>query len=258
MFAPGTVTLRVIGGTCGKWQAGVDYLQNILLPYLERFVEKIEMKILKRGYYPRGGGEVELKITPRWKLKDFDSYSALLEEVRVKTAKIALSAQGKLEQIRGVVNVSSELQEKEVGERIQRVCEGDLKKLGVPVNVRVDYVNSLSVGGEVLLWGVFSNNGQVDYDNPVLLGGDALIEKGKRSEEVGKEAVAELLEEVESEAAVDVHLADMLIPFMGLLCGSSIEVSSVSDHVLTNIYVVEKFLDVGFSVEGKRIRVEKC
>ena len=49
MFAPNKITLKVTGGTCGKWQASVDYLQNVLLPHLKRFVSKIELKIMKRG-----------------------------------------------------------------------------------------------------------------------------------------------------------------------------------------------------------------
>src|SRR3989338_6026985 len=63
LFAPGKVTLNITGGTCGKWQASVDYLQHLLLPHLQRFVEKIELKIIKRGYYPAGGGEIILEIS---------------------------------------------------------------------------------------------------------------------------------------------------------------------------------------------------
>ena len=57
LFAPRKVTFIVRGGTCGKWQASADYLQNILLPYLQRFVEKIELKIIKSGSFTQGGGE---------------------------------------------------------------------------------------------------------------------------------------------------------------------------------------------------------
>ena len=77
LFAPGKVTFKIKGGTCGKWQASVDYVQNILYPYLQRFVEKIEMRIIKRGYYPQGGGEVVVEITPRFRLDEYGSYTAL-------------------------------------------------------------------------------------------------------------------------------------------------------------------------------------
>ncbi|MBI2666782.1 hypothetical protein HYX13_04170 [Candidatus Woesearchaeota archaeon] len=58
LFAPGRITLKITGGTCGKWQASVDYLQNILLPQLHKFVEKIELKILRR----RSAAEYPTKI----------------------------------------------------------------------------------------------------------------------------------------------------------------------------------------------------
>ncbi|MBU1644116.1 MAG: RNA 3'-terminal phosphate cyclase [Nanoarchaeota archaeon] len=257
LFASGKVTLNIKGGTCGKWQASVDYLQNLLIPYLQRFVEKIELKILKRGYYPKGEGQIVVEISPRFKLKDYEDLDGLREELQLKTPKIILTEQGILEQIRGVVNVSSELQEKEVGERIKRSAEGSLKEYPVPKNIRVDYAKTLSVGGEILLWGIFSKDGLVDFDNPLMLSGDALVEKGKSSEDIGKEAAEKLKEEINSSAAVDFHLADQLISSMSLLPGSEILISKITDHTLTNIYVVEKFLNVGFKIDDNKISVEK-
>ena len=256
MFAPRKITIRVKGGTSGKWQASVDYLQHILLPHLTKFVEKIELKILKRGYYPKGGGEIQLEISPKYKSNTFDTFDYFYEEIQ-QIPKIHLTEQGTLEQIRGVVNVSLELQEKKVGERIAQAAEGYLKKYNVPINVRVDYARSSSIGGEIVLWAVFSKEGDVNPLNPVILGGDALIEKGKSSEEIGKEAAEELAQEIDSGAAVDSHLADQLISFMGLLPGSAMNVSNVTKHTQTNFYVVEHFLPVGFLVEGKMIRVEQ-
>ena len=257
MFAPGKVTLKVKGGTCGKWQASVDYLQNVLLPHLQRFVEKIELKVLRRGYFPKGGGLVSLEITPRFKLNKYDSFNALYEELQFKAAKIKLIQQGTLEQIRGVINVSSELEEKGVGERIKKVAVGNLKEYEIPINIREEYVQSLSTGGEIVLWALFSNEGRMDFDNPVILGAGALVERGKRSEEVGKEAVERLKVEIDASFPVDRYLADQLICFMGMLPGSEIEVREVSKHAHTNIYVVEKFLPVGIKVENNRISVEE-
>jgi RNA 3'-phosphate cyclase len=257
MFAPGKVTLKVKGGTCGKWQASVYYLQNVLLPHLQRFVEKIELKVIKKGYYPKGGGEVQLEITPKFKLNEHDSFAAFYEDLNFKTAKIKLTSQGELEQVRGIVNLSSELEDKEIGERIKRSAEGSLKELGAPINIRIEYANTLNVGGEIVLWAIFSQNGKVDFDNPLILGGDALIEKGKRSEEIGQEAAEMLKKEISSNAAVDRNLADQLIPFMSLLLNSEIETREISNHTKTNIYVAEHFLDIGFKVEGNKVSVEE-
>ncbi len=257
LFAPGKVTLNVTGGTCGAWQASVDYLQNVLLPQVQRFVDKIELKILRRGYYPKGGGQVKLEISPRFSLKDYESFDAFHDDIKAKTSKISLLDQGKLEQIRGVVNVSEELQSKQVGERIQLAAESYLKGCGVPVNIRVEYAKAFSTGGELLLWALCSKGGRMDYDNPVILGGDALLDKRKSSEMVAKEAAEELNVAINSDAAVDAHLADQLIPFMGLLPGSGVRTNQVTKHAQTNMYVVEKFLPIGFKVEKETIYAEE-
>jgi RNA 3'-phosphate cyclase len=241
MFAPGKSTLRIKGGTSGKWQASVDYLQNILLPHLKKFVSKISVKILKRGYYPKGGGEILVEVWPKLNLEG--------------VPRIELLKQGKLEQVKGVVNCSRILEKGEVGERIKRSAETELKKLNCPINIRVEYAETLSPGGEIVLWGLFSDGGEIDFNNPVILGGNALAEKGKSSEEVGQEAALELISEIESKGCVDKHLSDQILIFMSLLPGSKVRVTEVTDHCKTNIYVIEKFLDVDFKVEGKEISV---
>ncbi|MBI4151468.1 RNA 3'-terminal phosphate cyclase [Candidatus Woesearchaeota archaeon] len=247
LFAPGKMTFIVKGGTSGKWQASVDYLQHVLLPQLQRFVEKIELKITKRGYYPEGGGEIILEIMPKWNTLDFTN------QVR----KIILIEQGTLEQIKGVVNLSSELQEQHIGERIRQAVEIELRKSQVPINVRVEYASSNSVGGEVVLWAQYSSTEDPERFNPVIVAGDALLEKGRRSEDVAKEAVGELRGEMESGAAVDSHLADQLIPFMALVPGSRIRVRAVSSHTQTNMDITEKFLPVRFYLKDRIIGVER-
>ncbi len=257
LFAPAKVTFKITGGTCGKWQASVDYLQNLLLPHLQRFAEKMELKILRRGYYPQGGGKITLEISPKLKRKDFAALADFYAEVSKICPPTMLLEQGRLEQIRGIVNVSADLQEKEVAERIKKAAEDYVKKYAVPVTIRIEYVQSLSTGGEVLLWGVFSQGGKVVSHNPVLLAGDALVEPGKRSEQIGKEAAEKVSREIDSKAAVDYYLADQLVMFMGLLPGSKIHASEVSDHTRTNMHIIEQFLPVKFEVEGRMIMVSQ-
>ena len=252
LFASNKVTLNIIGGTCGKGQAPVDYLQNVFLPQLERFA-KIELKIWKRGYYPKGGGRVTVEISPRWKLKEYDNFEAFAEELSSKIYPITIMKRGTLEQIRGVVNCSAALQEKEVAERVKSAAENSLKELGVPISIRVDYAQSASIGGEIVLWAIF---GAAD-ENPVRVGSDALMDERKSSEQVGAEAAAKLKEEMKAGFAVDRHLADQLIPLMGLLPSSAIYSGDITKHVETNMYVVEQFLPVLFKVEKQTIRVEQ-
>jgi len=66
---------------------------------------------------------------------------------------------------------------------------------------------------------------------------------------VGRAAAREIITELGSWAAVDVHLADQLIPYMGLARGGSFTVREVSGHTRTNIWVVEQFLGVEFGIQ---------
>ncbi len=257
LFAPAKVTLKINGGTCGKWQASVDYLQNVLLPHLQKFVESIELKILKRGYYPKGGGLISLEIRPRFKLKDYSNFNEFWKELQSKVQKITLTEQGTLEQIRGIINLSAELEEKKIGERIKNSAEASLREYSAPKNIRLEHAHSLSIGGEILLWAIFGENGKVNLDNPVILGSDVLLEKNKSSEEIGKEAAEKLRKEILSGAAVDHYLADQLIPFMALLPGSEAMTGEISEHARTNITVCEQFLPGKFKVTGNRIRIEQ-
>ncbi|HLC91390.1 MAG TPA: RNA 3'-terminal phosphate cyclase [Candidatus Nanoarchaeia archaeon] len=252
MFAPNKVTLIVKGGTCGKWQAPVEYLQNILLPFLQRFVEKIDVKIIKRGYFPVGGGEVKIEIKPQVSSDD----PAVISLFCNSLPKYHFEKQGKLEQIRGIVNVSSDLQEKEVAERIKHAAEVGLREFEVPKTIRVEYSNTFSTGGEIVLWGVFSGGAfSENSDATLFMGSSALVEKAKKSEEIGKDAAKQLAEEINSGYPIDPYLADQLIPFMALLPGSVINTRKITDHTLTNIYVTEQFLPVGFKIGKNMIMV---
>lgn len=254
MFAPAKVTIKIKGGTCGKWQASVYYLQNVLLPHLQKFVSKIELKILKPGYYPKGGGEIQLEITPRFNIHKFKFVEDFLKELKVP--RIKLIEGDKLEQIRGVVNVSSELEEKEVGDRVKKAAEMALRKYGVPINIRVEYAHSLNMGGEIVLWAILTKNGKMDPDNPIILGSDALVEKNKSSEQVGKEAAEKLSKEIDAHNVVDHYLLDQLIPFMTLLPGSEIVSKEISEHAHTNIHVCKQFIPIMFKIVKDKVSVE--
>jgi len=96
----------------------------------------------------------------------------------------------------------------------------------------------------------------VDNDNVVILGASALGEKGKPAETVAAQAARELVEQINSDAPVDQYGGDQLIPFLGLLPGSSMRVSKITEHAKTNMYVVEQFLQVRFVVDENKITAQ--
>lgn len=217
------IKLTIRGGTDGKWAMPFDYFNEVFIPQIKNYAE-INIKLLKRGYYPKGGGEIELTIKPK-----------------ENNNKINITEQGKLLQIKGTSHASKDLENSNVAERQAKTAEMILKKYNVPINIRTEYCNTLSPGSGIVLWAKFENT---------ILGGDGLGERGKKAELVGQEAAKNIIKEIDSKAAVDSHLEDNLIPFLALFKGR-IKVPELTNHTKTNIYVVEKFLDVKFEVNKK-------
>lgn len=216
------------GGTFGKWAPSVVYLQKVFLPTLERFGFKADVKIIKHGFYPRGGAKVISEIFPS-KLK-----GCIIEKC--------------VDKIEGISIVSEKLRNAKVAERQVEGAKKILKKLNLPVEIKTEYVNSVSVGTGIELW-----------TDKTILGAGTLGEVGKKAEKVGSECAEILVREINSGATVDKHLADQLIPFMGLAEGNSgCKVSELTNHTKTNIWVTEKFLDRKFEIKTVSGLYEIC
>jgi len=70
---------------------------------------------------------------------------------------------------------------------------------------------------------------------------------------VGKEAAAgKLMVEIEGGGTVDVHLGDMLVPYVALAGeGSAYLTRLMSDHLESNVWLVEEILGVKMSVSKR-------
>jgi len=92
-----------------------------------------------------------------------------------------------------------------------------------------------------------------ELENTVF-GTDNLGKLGKSAETVGKEAALDFLREIKSNACLDKYLADQILVFMALSPGKSeVTVSEITNHCKTNIWVIEKFLEGKFKIEGNKI-----
>ncbi len=247
--------IEIIGGTDVKWSMSFDYYNNIVLPHLKQLAE-VDLKILKRGYYPTGQGKIEIVVKPKIKIADFEDFTFVKEELS-KVEKIKLSKRGKLLKIRGISYANSNLQNTNVAERVASAASVVLKKLNCPIDIIAQYSNSESIGCGIFLMAQFANDiGEIDLINPIALGSDELGDKTKTSETIGEQAARKLIFEIESNACVDEHLADNLIPLLGLI-GGEIKVSTITKHCLTNIYVTEKILGCKFSIVENIIKREE-
>lgn len=236
LFAEAPTTLELRGGTCGRWQTPMEYYQLVFLPYLNRLAD-IHLTMPRRGYYPKGGGLVRLTIAPRYaqfgKQTDLSPYD--------------LPEGGVPLRVEGISHASESLQPARVAERQAEAARRHLERsLRCPVSIQISYLPAYSTGSGITLTAVFPD------DKPMAahrLGADALGERGKPAERVGKQAANQLLSYLQSNTAVDEYLADQLIPFLALHPGSRMRTHAISDHLLSNCYVVEQFLPVRFRID---------
>ncbi len=250
LFADKKINLRIIGGSEGKFAQPYDYFKEVFIPQIQRFCNKTEVKLTKRGYYPKGGGIIEIKLTPKYKLADFGSFGEFLAHLKTENLGYNLLEQGNLMQIKGISHASVNLQKANVAERQAKAAEVLLSSYGCPVGIRTEYCNTLSPGSGITLWAIFSKDvNEIDEKNPIRLGADALGELGKKAEIVGKEAAQNLIREIESKAPVDKHLADQILPFMALAKCSKVKVSELTSHCKTNMHIIEQFLSAIFAVD---------
>jgi len=225
-YAERSVSVHVVkGGTDVRHAPTINYLKYALLPMLERMGLKASLAVRKYGYYPKGMGEVLLQVQPCRRLSP------------VRIEKI-----GTVEQLRGV-SVCTFLEDRRVAERQAKAANDHLRSHDLEAEIQVinDKSNPLQKGSSLVLWAKTSTG--------ALLGGDAIGELRKLSEVVGREAAENLLREVEAQATVDVHLADMLVPYVALADGESVYLTrAVTDHLDTNIWLAQEILGVKFQV----------
>lgn len=64
LFAKKPTQLRLTGGTHVTRSPNYDYFEKVFLPAIKKLGAPVSTKLIKIGYYPKGGGLIELDITP--------------------------------------------------------------------------------------------------------------------------------------------------------------------------------------------------
>ena len=227
LFAQNPVHLHVAkGGTDTTHAPTINYLRYVFLPALKQMGIDAEITVQKYGYYPKGMGEATMTVKPNRHLKP-----------------IQLENFGMLKGIKGV-SVCTFLADRQVAERQAKAAQDYLSQNGYKSDIQVvnDQSNPIQKGSSIVLW--------AETDTSVIIGADAIGELRKMSEAVGKEAAERLITELSVKPTVDVFLADMLIPYMALTQGkSAFFARTISEHIESNIWLMEKMLNVKFTIE---------
>jgi RNA 3'-terminal phosphate cyclase (ATP) len=183
-------------------------------------------EIEKWGWYPIGGGEMTATLRGR-------------KESRL--SGLDLTERGELKRLWGI-SATSNLPS-HIGQRQKKRTVGTLRKRGF--DPRIEIVDAPSPGQGTVVFLV------AEYE-AAMAGFSSLGERGKPAEKVAEEACREFTEYHQSGACLDKHLADQLILPLALAPGpSAFTTCEITMHLLTNVWVVEQFLDVRFKIEGE-------
>ncbi len=225
-LSKGISDITLIGGTHVQWSPSFHYLSEVFLPTLKGLGISAVAAIERWGFYPKGGGRIRLKINPVRELKP-----------------ISFIDRGSLKMIRGlsaISNLPRHVAERQKEQALKRI-QGELH-IGGEIVV-LDDVHSDGPGSFLFLLAEYQR---------ALAGFSSLGLKGKPAERVADEAVDSLKDYLESDGCVDPYLTDQIVPFMALAKGnSSITTMRITQHLLTNLWVIQHFLNITISREGE-------
>jgi RNA 3'-phosphate cyclase len=239
------------GGTDVPFSPTFDHFRYVFLKILEKMLAplnsegicsggaKVEINILRRGYYPEGSARVKVMVFPS-KLAPYQTGFG------VGLKPLNLTERGQLQKILVISGASEFLRNKKVSERQLMGMREILGRLKLPIEEKMEYYDTRCPGSQICLIAEFTN---------LRIGVDNLGKLGKPAETIGREAALELLKEEKTKACLDQHLADQVLPYMALTQEENqVTVSEITLHAKTNIWIIEKFIPGKFEVKGNIIK----
>ncbi len=214
--------ISITGGTHVPWSPPFPYIEQVLFPILERMGLQASLALKRWGFYPKGGGVVEGEIQP-----------SVLQS-------LTLSRREPLAEIVGLSAVAGV--PLHIAERQRERALSRLRPLGVPCRIDCSSVEAKNPG-TILFLLVRCDGGRAGFSS--------LGEKGKTAERVADEACDQVFAYLERAGVAGPYLADQLLVPMALAPGSSsLTTTRVTEHLLTNRWVVEQFLPGRVKVAG--------
>ncbi|MEN3045722.1 MAG: RNA 3'-terminal phosphate cyclase [Candidatus Hydrothermales bacterium] len=222
LISENPVHLELIGGTDVPGGPVFDYFRYYILDTFKNILKEKSFLVIKRGYYPRGGGVVKLKL-------------------HGKLSKIDLEfGDGELVKMKGFLAGSKILEEKKVLERMREAFYKRIKDINNNIEFEISYEDSPSPGCSFLVIGIFNGKRKLAVD---ILG-----KKGVPAEVLGEELAEKFILFLKRGDSPDPHLADHLVPFLALY-GGEVYQKEPTSHFETAIWTAKHFLD--FNVEKK-------
>ena len=220
------IKLTIKGGTSVLWSPTIDYSQIVLRELYSRMGVDFSLNVIKRGYYPKGGGIVELEVFPCEKINPI-----ILEKRSTKNVKLTCSYS----------KLPSELISNKV-----KLIEKKLIENNFIVDTKIKEEDTLDSGASLLISSIDTNS---------IIGIDSLFNLNQDKFDL------DLDKFIDANHSVDEHLADMLVLPASLANGMTVfQVGKISKHLETNLFVASKITGCKYGVgkldNGFEVRIE--
>jgi RNA 3'-terminal phosphate cyclase (ATP) len=223
------LSVTVSGGTAVKWSPPLSTYRQVKLPLCRRLGLSAAVDRHRCGFYPAGGGEATLHLSP----------SAL--------STLSLGKRGKLEGARIYSRESWGLADSDVARRQADAARSALEEADIDVLEQAVASTAADSAGSVLTVELVYENSRAGFD--------ALGEPGKPAESVAREVVEDALAFEEGSASVDSHLADQLLVVLAL-AGGELAVPERTDHIETSVALLDAFgFDLTVTEQDGRVRI---
>ncbi|RVE73648.1 hypothetical protein OJAV_G00033470 [Oryzias javanicus] len=203
------------------------FLLQVFKPIVEKFGLNFDCDIKMRGYYPKGGGEVNVTVNPVKELQP-----------------ITLTERGNITKIHGRAFVAGVLPfklAKDMSTAAVRTIRKEIKELYINIQPLQEKEKACGNGNGIIIIAESSTG--------CLFAGSALGKKGVYADKVGIEAAEMLLRNIRNNGCVDEFLQDQLIIFMALAKGTSrIRTGAVTLHTQTAIHIAEQLTQAKFTI----------
>jgi RNA 3'-terminal phosphate cyclase (ATP) len=217
------IVIQLTGGTDVKYSPTIDYIKYVMKDVYSKIGIFFNINVIKRGFYPNGKGIVNINIQKAKTLKpiDFCNFKEINPNI--------LSIVGSLP--------------KHITDRQISGALSNLEKNGIKCDkYKSSIENSASPGSSILIYS--------SSESGIYLGADSVGEKNIRAETVGYNASKRFIEDYKFQACIDSHLADMLIlPLSFVKEKSRYKISSISQHLLTNLEIIKKINDMEYQID---------
>lgn len=204
--------LRIKGGTDVLWSPTIDYTQHVLQEAYSRMGINFSLELIKRGYYPKGGGEIKLQVNP-------SNVKSILFLKR-KTNKVKL------------ICSFSKFTNNEIENKVYEIVK-QLTDANFIVDVEIKSEEALDSGASLLIYSI---------DDDSIIGIDALYNKKTSKFDLD-------MDNFIKNYAIDDNLADMLIVPASLASGKTIlPVKEITKHLETNLFVTSKITGCKYGI----------